>query len=945
MSDAVKAAARPGNIYNFLPLSFCWCPPVVIKKNLSATGAIAAMAFLLPVISATFGQDSLAAPDHVVVPAYERFRDGPLSAVAAGRLLISELNCQSCHGTVLSSALPQRQAPILTGVSDRVTPEFLKRFIANPQHVKPGTAMPSVLSGENSARHVEALTHFLAGDGAVVPSPVSADSIARGDRLFHSLGCAACHGDQRMAAAQRPSYAMPLGPLETKYTVGSLFSFLKNPHAVRPSGRMPSLNLNDDEARDVANYLLQNVDVKPNLTFEYFEGSWKELPDFDALTPKGTGAAADFDVRAAARKDQFGLRFKAFLHIATDGEYEFWLGSDDGSRLLIDGAIVIDVDDIHPHTTKNARHSLAAGVHSVVVEYFEAGGEESLKVEIKGPGINRQPLVGHVSNSKESPEARRSFRVNQELVQEGQQLFASLGCASCHQHEKVADKIAEKAALQKKVPPFAELMASKGCLSDNPRSGVPDFALNQQQRSDIAAALAALKTVAEDAVPEIAHRISDVMLTLNCYACHQRDKVGGVPREHNELFMTTIPEMGDEGRIPPHLDGIGDKLQQSWLKHVMNNGTKDRPYMTTRMPKFGEQNVGRLTDLFSQADARTGVEDVPFEDPDHRVIADARFMVGDQALSCIKCHYFGKHKATGIQSIDLTTMTTRLRREWFHRYLLNPQAYRPGTRMPSAWPNNRSVVPKILHGKPSQQIEAIWLYLLDGNKAKLPSGLVARSIELKPVDRPMIYRNFIEGLSARGIAVGYPEKAHIAWDAEQMSLGLIWHGAFMDASMHWVGRGQGYQTPMGDHVMRLTLGQPLAVLKTLDIPWPAESSRDAGYRFRGYSLSDNGRPAFRYEWNGVRAVDFIEPAAGDAFASLSRTLQFTSDKAMAGLYFRVITGDIERQGDSWVVDNAIHLKFNGAEPVVRESGGQRELLVPVDFSAAGVATLQYTMGW
>ncbi len=902
---------------------------------------IAATALLLPVISAASAQDNATAANHVIVPGYERFRGNHLSAVAAGKLLISELNCQSCHGSTLKSALPQRQAPILTNVANRVTPEFLKQFIADPQHVKPGTAMPSLLSGDQANHVAESLTHFLAADGAVVPAPVSTDSITRGIRLFHSLGCAACHGDQQKPATERPSYAMPLGKLDTKYTVGSLFSFLKDPHAVRPSGRMPSLNLSDKEARDVANYLLQDVDVEPNLTFEYFEGSWQKLPDFNALTPTATGAAAGFDVSAAARKEQFGLRFKAFLHIATDGEYEFWLGSDDGSRLLVDGETVIDVDDIHPHTTKNARQKLSAGVHSVVVEYFEAGGEESLSVEIKGPGINRQPLAGHVSNSEQPPEERRSFQVNEDLVREGQDFFTSLGCASCHQHEKIG----KNTGTSKQVPPFAELNVSKGCLSGSSQAGVPEFALTQQQRSDIVAAMTSLKTNTDAAASEITQQISEVMLTLNCYACHQRNKTGGVPREHNDLFATSIPEMGDEGRIPPHLDGIGDKLQKSWLQHVMNNGTKDRPYMATRMPKFGEKNVGQLIDLFVHADEQTDVDDVPFAEPEHRVIADARLMVGDQALSCVKCHYFGKHKATGIQSLDLTTMTTRLRRDWFHRYLLNPQAYRPGTRMPSAWPNNRSVVPKILHGAPSQQIEAIWLYLSDGTKAKLPSGLIAKAIELKPIDRPIIYRNFIDGLSARGIAVGYPQKAHIAWDAEQMNLGLIWHGAFIDASMHWVGRGQGYQTPLGDHVMRLTMGQPLAVLESPAAPWPTVSSREAGYVFRGYKLDSAGQPTFQYESNGVTAFDFTEPIAGGDYSTLRRTLQFQSDKQIPGLNFRVIAGDIKRQNNSWAVNNAIVLTFAGTQPTVRDVQGQQELIVPIMFDAAGVANVQYTMEW
>ena len=911
------------------------------KQHFSATVAIAATALLLSAISAASAQDNAATAHHVVVPGYERFRDNQLSAVAAGKLLISELNCQSCHGAVLKSALPQRQAPILTNVASRVTPEFLKQFITNPQHVKPGTAMPSLVSGENTDQVVEALTHFLAADGIVVPAPVSADSIVRGDGIFHALGCAACHGDQQKSAAERPSYVMPLGKLDTKYTVGSLFSFLKDPHAVRPSGRMPSLNLSDEEARDVANYLLQNVDVAPNMTFEYFEGAWQKLPDFNSMTPTATGATTGFDVRAAAKREQFGLRFKAFLHIATDGEYEFWLGSDDGSRLLIDGTVVIDMDDIHPHTTKSARQNLSAGVHKIVIEYFEAGGEESLSVEIKGPGIDRQPLAGHVSNSQERPEKRRSFQVDAELVREGKDLFTALGCASCHQHEKIG----KNTGAAKPVPPFAALKASKGCLSGITQPGVPEFALSEQQRSDIAAAMTSLKTNRGTWLPEVTQQISEAMLTLNCYACHQRNKTGGVPREHNELFTTSIPEMGDEGRIPPHLDGIGDKLQKSWLKHVMNNGTRDRPYMATRMPKFGEKNVGRLIDLFVHADERTDVDDVQFEEPKHRVIAEARLMVGDQALSCIKCHYFGKHKATGIQSLDLTTMTTRLRRDWFHRYLLNPQAYRPGTRMPSAWPNNKSVVPKILHGMPSQQIEAIWTYLSDGRQAKVPSGLVAKAIELKPIDRPIIYRNFIDGLSARGIAVGYPQKAHLAWDAEQMNLGLIWHGAFIDASMHWVGRGQGYQTPLGDHVMRLTMGQPLAVLESTNEPWPTESSREAGYVFRGYKLDADGKPTFRYETNGVTAFDFTEPIPGGEYSSLRRSLRFESDRQVPGLNCRVIAGDIRRQKKSWVLNNAIVLTFAGTEPTVRDVQGQQELIVPIIFDAVGVANVQYAMEW
>lgn len=910
----------------FLPLS------VLCRR------AVIAAALLLNVATAV-GQKT--GSPHAIVPTYERFRAENLSSVDAGRLLISELNCQSCHGVILPETLPQRQAPILTDVAKRITAEHLKAFITDPQATKPGTAMPHVLHGADSKQAVTALTHFLKDGGTTTPSAVSAAAVTRGNKLFHTVGCAACHGNLEQPAAERPAYVMPIGQPEMKYTVASLMGFLKSPHAVRPSGRMPALNLKDEEANDIANYLLQHVEVEAGLPFEVYHGSWKTLPNFDELTPKASGLSTNFDVDVTAKKENFALRFRGFLHIPRDGKYEIFLGSDDGSRLLLDGQEVINADGVHPHGFKQKKLDLKTGPHAVVVEYFEAGGEEQLTVEIAGPDLRRQPMAGMVSETKETPQKRTAFQTDSKLVAQGRELFVKQGCASCHQHDAVKDL----QALVKVAPEFKSLDLATGCLAESPAAVAPKFALTNRQREDIKAAVVAdLKNGSQDLSSQ--EKIASTMLTLNCYACHQRDKIGGVPRELDALFTGSIPEMGDEGRVPPHLGGVGDKLQTSWLKEVMNKGAKDRPYMATRMPKFGEQNVGQLIELFAEVDRRTDIPEVTFDSPEHRILGEARLMVGDKALSCIKCHYFDKHKATGIQSVDMTTMTKRLRRDWFHRYLINPQEYRPGTRMPGAWPNGRTVVRKILGGDTPQQIEAIWRYLSDGNKAKVPSGLTVKAIELKPVDKPIIYRNFIEGLSSRGIAVGYPEKAHIAWDAEQMNLQLIWHGAFIDASRHWTGRGQGAQSPLGDHLLQLTSGQPLARLDNIEAAWPTESSRAAGFEFNGYQLDKAGRPAFRYSWNGVSVVDFVEPVPGQPDALLRRTLTFAAEQPVSALYYRIGAADtIEEKDGGWLLDKASHLKFPSGNPVVRTVKGKQELLVPVAFDAGGNGSFTYEIVW
>ncbi|MCA9086392.1 MAG: hypothetical protein KDA81_20180, partial [Planctomycetaceae bacterium] len=76
---------------------------------------------------------------HAIIAAYERFRSTDLSDVEAGQLLLSELNCQSCHGPLEGRVLPTRKAPVLTKAAERINPEYLLKFLADPQHVKPGT--------------------------------------------------------------------------------------------------------------------------------------------------------------------------------------------------------------------------------------------------------------------------------------------------------------------------------------------------------------------------------------------------------------------------------------------------------------------------------------------------------------------------------------------------------------------------------------------------------------------------------------------------------------------------------------------------------------------------------------------------------------------------------------------------------------------------------------
>src|SRR3954452_19536961 len=105
------------------------------------------------------------------------------------------------------------------------------------------------------------------------------------------------------------------------------------------------------------------------------------------------------------------------------------------------------------------------------------------------------------------------------------------------------------------------------------------------------------------------------------------------------------------------------------------------------------------------------------------------------------------------------------------------------------------------------------------------------SIVLEPTTSAILYRNFIQGAGTRAIAVGYPEKAHLAFDANEMRLALIWQGSFIDARRHWTGRGEGFEGPNGDNVVSLHTGSPFAVLEKPDAAWPTAAPKTLGYRF------------------------------------------------------------------------------------------------------------------
>ncbi|ESQ74604.1 alkaline phosphatase family protein [Asticcacaulis sp. AC402] len=116
------------------------------------------------------------------------------------------------------------------------------------------------------------------------------------------------------------------------------------------------------------------------------------LPDFSRIEPVASGTSYEFTIDGLnlPRADAVAVVFEGKIRIDTAGAYDFFLASDDGSKLYINGATVVDNDGDHGVITATGSVELQPGQHVIRVEYFNGGGGSWLGAWFQGPGIPRQ---------------------------------------------------------------------------------------------------------------------------------------------------------------------------------------------------------------------------------------------------------------------------------------------------------------------------------------------------------------------------------------------------------------------------------------------------------------------------------------------------------------------------------------------------------------------------
>ncbi|MEN8193794.1 MAG: glycoside hydrolase family 2 TIM barrel-domain containing protein, partial [Bacteroidota bacterium] len=138
----------------------------------------------------------------------------------------------------------------------------------------------------------------------------------------------------------------------------------------------------------------KKVDINYGIQYKYYIDHWVQIPNFLTLTPERTGIVEKFDLDLIeTNKDHYALLMFTSINIQEEGEYIFYIGSNDGSQLAVDNKLIVDNNGEHGYQVKSGKINLTKGRHSLELKYFQSGGGQELKVFWKGPGFSKRELT------------------------------------------------------------------------------------------------------------------------------------------------------------------------------------------------------------------------------------------------------------------------------------------------------------------------------------------------------------------------------------------------------------------------------------------------------------------------------------------------------------------------------------------------------------------------
>jgi predicted alpha-1,2-mannosidase len=136
--------------------------------------------------------------------------------------------------------------------------------------------------------------------------------------------------------------------------------------------------------------------IMPGISYNYYSGIFSRVSDFNNMPREKSGILSHFSLEPRDKEQYFGLDYKGFIKVPSDGLYTFYLKSNDGSKMYLGGSELINNDGGHPVIERFETIALKAGFHEIIVKYFQEGGTHHLQLGWSGPGFKKVDVPADV---------------------------------------------------------------------------------------------------------------------------------------------------------------------------------------------------------------------------------------------------------------------------------------------------------------------------------------------------------------------------------------------------------------------------------------------------------------------------------------------------------------------------------------------------------------------
>lgn len=623
----------------------------------------------------------------------------------------------------------------------------------------------------------------------------------RGLLLADALRCVACHqtstpaaGDDLTSRLADILSAPDLDRSGDGQTRETLIQRLRDPASVTSNSRMPHFGWSSEDAGSIATYLI-SVAKKP-----YSDRTEKPRSETNAKAAKSS-KVDDKPKKSAVEEGR--LLLKTVGCIACH--------EVSGLEVAGPGQGLANHDHAGPSLTNVGARRSEAWLSRWLREPASLNGSHRMPVFDLTEDENRQltaALVAEVtadrrdSVKENSAQDQSAVTADPAQVEKGRRLILRANCAACHRIPGIESVKASVPALAQS-PRLRAKSDSNGCLripADNNTIGdrtanqvIPRFSISVQQRADLIAWFATLNDDSSQ------HAESDrgwLLLSRNgCTACHDRDLSRGLSRAAAELERSDPDLRGrSQALIPPSLTAVGDKLTDDYLTKAVagKQAARRLPWLTVRMPGFrhSEQDAAALVRHLVVRDRIPDAADTARPEiatATHAatvsVATSDELLLGNQltgagGFNCVACHSAGsfepRNVALGTRGSDLLTMGSRLRPQFFQRWMKNPIRVVAGIEMPA--------IKRPAAGTPfeslSEQMAVIWKAIRDPRfTAPTVVSRYEQFVTVGPGEPPRMIRDVFtigegkdrEGV-ARAMAVGFNNGHNLLIDLDNLQL-------------------------------------------------------------------------------------------------------------------------------------------------------------------------------